>query len=143
MYRSGKIFKNVASVCYRRDDVLCGYTLSFHYEFASEKLDVRNRVFDFGGLKPLELLIKSQFDNKTIVSEDDPYLEWYNQGNYFGTIDLVILPRLSCGCFAKLGYDLALPIVKSNADNVDIVYCAVYEHEYNWGKYVNPKYDNS
>jgi 6-pyruvoyltetrahydropterin/6-carboxytetrahydropterin synthase len=148
MYRSGKIFKNVASVCYRqwRADSHCkfdhGYALTFEYEFASEKLDIRNWIFDFGGLKPLKLLLEQKFDHKTLAAEDDPHLNWYIQGANLGTVDLIIVPRLSCESFAKLGYDLALPIIKANAPWVDIVYCSAHEHEYNWGKYVNPKFDS-
>lgn len=145
MYQSGKIFKNVASVHYRqwRADSHCnrghGYGLTFGYAFESNDLDARNWIVDFGGLKLLKTEIEKKFDHKTIAAKDDPHLDWYQAGYVLRTIDLVVLPNLSCECFAKVGFDLAEQWKQDV--KITTVYCQVWEHESNWAKYINPNLD--
>ena len=147
MYQSGKLFKNVASVHYRqwRANSHCkvghGYGLSFGYAFESDELDYRNWIVDFGGLKNLKSEIEKKFDHKTIAAEDDPHLSWYQEGHQLGTVDLVVLPNLSCECFAKIGFDLAEEWKENSKIDATIVHCIVWEHESNWAMYINPKLD--
>lgn len=147
MYQSGKIFKNVASVHYRqwRADSHCnfghGYGLSFGYAFESNDLDDRNWIVDFGGLKELKATIEHNFDHKTLVAEDDPCLSWYRDGHNLGAINLLIVPNLSCECFAKMGFNLADAWKQRNNIPSTIVSCQVWEHESNWAKYINPELD--
>src|SRR5882672_2561450 len=80
-YVSTKTYKNLGSTSYRqwRADSHCrrihGYSLSFHFEFGSNDLDVRNWVVDFGGLKPLKDLLEDWFDHTLLVAIDDPHRE--------------------------------------------------------------------
>lgn len=77
-YISTKTYKQLGPVAYRqhRADSHCnlihGYALSFHFEFESDTLDVRNWVVDFGSLKPLKALLEDWFDHTLLVAEDDP-----------------------------------------------------------------------
>jgi 6-pyruvoyltetrahydropterin/6-carboxytetrahydropterin synthase len=64
-------------------------------------LDEKNWVVDFGGLKSLKEMLQGLFDHKTIISEDDPHIEWFKKGHELGTIDLVILPAVGCEKFAE------------------------------------------
>ena len=80
-YVSTKTYKQLGPVAYRqwRADSHCnqihGYALSFHFEFESDTLDVRNWVIDFGGLKPLKGLLEDWFDHTLLVAADDPMRE--------------------------------------------------------------------
>lgn len=149
MYQSGKIFKNVASVCYRqwRADSHCntdhGYGLSFGYAFESIKLDTRNWIVDFGGLKPLKTAIEEKFDHKTIAATDDPQIQWYRTGHLLKTVNLVEVSNLSCECFARIGFELAEEWAETYDIDATIVCCQVWEHESNWAKYINPDLDIS
>ena len=79
-YRSTKTYNNTAPVAYRqwRADSHCnvihGYALSFHFEFESETLDVRNWVMDFGGLRPLKELLDDWFDHTLLVATMRPMM---------------------------------------------------------------------
>jgi 6-pyruvoyltetrahydropterin/6-carboxytetrahydropterin synthase len=80
-YISTKTYNQIGPVAYRqwRADSHCnlihGYALSFHFEFESDTLDVRNWVMDFGGLKPLKNSLEDWFDHTLLVAQDDPMRE--------------------------------------------------------------------
>lgn len=77
-YISTKEYKEIGPVAYRqwRADSHCrfihGYALSFKFEFECDELDVRNWAMDYGGLKPLKMLLEQWFDHALLVAEDDP-----------------------------------------------------------------------
>jgi len=77
-YRSTKTYNNIGPVAYRqwRADSHCrfihGYALSFHFEFESDILDIRNWCIDFGGLRDLKAFLEDQFDHTLLVATDDP-----------------------------------------------------------------------
>lgn len=79
-----------------------GYALSIGFVFASNELDVRNWVVDFGSLKSLKGMLEDTFDHKLLVAEDDPHLEWYREAERLGIADVVVLPALGCEKFAEL-----------------------------------------
>lgn len=101
------------SACFRqhRADSHCnrlhGYAMSFKFTFKAEVLDERNWVVDFGGLKGLKSILENTFDHKTIVAKDDPQLDWFQEANNRGIIDLVILEHIGCEKFAEYVYELA------------------------------------
>jgi len=78
MFVSTKTYHQAFPVAYRqwRADSHCcqihGYALTFHFEFESETLDVRNWVIDFGGLRPLKAQLEEWFDHTLLVAVDDP-----------------------------------------------------------------------
>jgi len=84
-----------------------GYSLSFKFIFESDELDVRNWVVDFGSLKTLKGILEDTFDHKTVVAEDDPEMEWFEEANRRGIIDLVVLPAGGCEKFAEYVYEVA------------------------------------
>jgi 6-pyruvoyltetrahydropterin/6-carboxytetrahydropterin synthase len=81
-----------------------GYALAFRFEFEADELDVRNWVVDFGGLKPLKLMLEDTFDHKTVISEDDPHLEYFKEGDKLGVLDLVVVEHGGCEKFAEMCY---------------------------------------
>lgn len=83
-----------------------GYSLGFKFIFSAEELDVRNWVVDFGGLKPLKQLLENTFDHTTIVAEDDPELEWFQEAHARGIMRLVVVPAAGCEKFAEMIYEV-------------------------------------
>ena len=58
-----------------------GYSFSMKFYFGTNELDARNWCADYGGLKELKGVLKDQFDHTTLVAEDDPELEFYEEMN--------------------------------------------------------------
>lgn len=90
------------SVCYRqwKADSHCnrlhGYALGFSFEFASENLDVRNWVVDFGSMKTLKDKLDEWFDHTCLVAEDDPELETFKVLHSKGLIRMVVVEKTGC-----------------------------------------------
>ena len=109
-YISTKTYKQIGPVAYRqwKADSHCnlvhGYALSFHFEFESDTLDVRNWVMDFGGLRPLKDKLEEWFDHTLLVAQDDPELETYKILQEKKMAKLTILPRLGCEGLADMLY---------------------------------------
>lgn len=95
------------SCCFRqhRADSHCaklhGYAIAVKLEFTSSSLDERNWVIDFGALKPVKEYLVSTFDHTTIVAQDDPALEAFQEMNDTGLIDLRVMPNVGCEAFAE------------------------------------------
>lgn len=121
-----------------------GYALAFKFTFASEALDVRNWVVDFGGLKSLKAILESTFDHKTIVAQDDPEIEWFREGARRGTLELVELPAGGCEKFAEFVYEVTEQWLKDAgfAPRCALVSVEVKEHGANSALYVNPAFSN-
>lgn len=112
--------------------LLHGYALGFKFVFASETLDVRNWVVDFGSLKPLKQVLADTFDHTTVVSADDPEIEWFREGAKRGTIRLVEVEAGGCEKFAELVYEVTEQWLKdAGYAHVKLVSVEVSEHESN------------
>ncbi len=81
-----------------------GYSFSFKFYFGANELDKRGWVCDYGGLKELKEVLKSQFDHKTLIAEDDPHLETYKELEAKGIMSLTILPGMGCEKIADMLY---------------------------------------
>lgn len=112
-YRSTKTYGNdrgfsCAFRQWRAHDSHCrlihGYALGFKFIFETETLDSRNWVVDFGGLDDLKDILRQNFDHTTIVSEDDPEIEWFREAHKRGILVLVELPYAGCERFAEMVY---------------------------------------
>lgn len=68
-----------------------GYALAIMIEFEAERLDDRNWVVDFGGLKVLKDRLIKQFDHKLVVAADDPELPLLIELDRRGLADIQIL----------------------------------------------------
>lgn len=120
---------------------LHGYALSFEIVFESNKLDSRNWVIDFGGLKALKARIVEMFDHKTAVAADDPDLEAFQAMNQHGMIDLVIMKDgVGCEKFAEAVFKEAVIITRSYNDHhrneVRVVSVKCSEHGANSATYI-------
>ena len=70
-----------------------GYRLIAKFWFGCDRLDERNWVVDFGGLKELKQVLEKQFDHTFCVSADDPLLEQFKALHASGAADLRIMPK--------------------------------------------------
>jgi 6-pyruvoyltetrahydropterin/6-carboxytetrahydropterin synthase len=84
VFESGKTYTHAQglSCCFRQWRAahshcrfLHGYALQVEITFQAWKLDDRNWVMDFGGLKPIKAWLEETFDHKTLVAKDDPHLD--------------------------------------------------------------------
>ena len=75
-------------------------------------------------------------DHTTIVAEDDPYLEEFQQMDTDGIIQLRILPATGCERFAEYLYKLINGFLRKETDGrVRAIKVEVYEHERNSASY--------
>lgn len=84
---------------------LHGYALSFKLTFASETLNDKNWVIDFGGLKQVKQFLVDHFDHKLAIAEDDPAKDEIAALAGIDAADPLILPAVGCEAFARFVYD--------------------------------------
>ncbi|KKK51636.1 hypothetical protein LCGC14_3112980, partial [marine sediment metagenome] len=107
---STKTYDHLGPVAYRQwraeshCDKLHGYALSFHFEFESDELDVRNWVVDYGGLRPLKELLEEWFDHTLLVAEDDPMKEELRDLETIGLAKVRVVERTGCEGIADYLY---------------------------------------
>ena len=118
-FQSTKLFDGF-STCFRQwraDGTHCkylhGYGVSFKVWFEGD-LDHRNWVWDFGGMKRAKGTIDGiqpkawmdhMFDHTTIIAEDDPELEMFQELYQREVIQLRILPSVGAEQFAKYVFE--------------------------------------
>lgn len=112
-----------------------GYDLIFSVTLASEELDTRGWVFDFGGLKPLATLLDSTFDHKMVVSEDDPHLDTIGMLSGLDIADVVVLPQVGCEAFASWFFHRAEEHLAQHYTKAQVVATTVREHDGNLAGY--------
>jgi len=101
--------------------LLHGYSIGVKLIFECEKLDERNWVMDFGGLKSFKNWLEYMFDHTVLVAEDDPKLDLFKQLNSMddgynakGICDLRIVPGVGCEKFAELCYEKMAEILEED-----------------------------
>lgn len=133
MYVSTKTYHHLGPVAYRQHaaeshcNVLHGYALSFHFEFESETLDVRNWVIDFGSLRPLKGLLEDWFDHTLLVAGDDPkYDDLVNLGD-LGLAKIVVVAKTGCEGIAEWLYEYINTIFLPSFGEGERVWCSRVE----------------
>ena len=130
MFVSTKIFDGF-SCCFRQwkattthCQYLHGYGISFKVWFEGD-LDERNWVWDFGGMKRAKTLIDDMqpkawmdymFDHTVIVANDDPMLNYFNNLDDYGVIQLRIVPATGAEKFAEFIYHKLNKFVKEETN---------------------------
>ena len=115
MFQSTKIFDGF-SCCFRQwkattthCQYLHGYGVSFKVTFEG-KLDDRNWVWDFGGMKRAKTLIDGMqpkawmdymFDHTILVAEDDPYINTLQQLDNANIAQVRVVPATGAEKFAE------------------------------------------
>lgn len=115
---------------------LHGYALGVKLVFSCDRLDDKNWVTDFGGLKWVKDFLEHQFDHTTCIAQDDPALSTFQALAEQQLIQLRILPVTSCEGFAKFIYDFVSPRIMNESDGRVILHSVtVFEHEANSATY--------
>ena len=79
-----------------------GYNITADITFECDKLDERNWVMDFGGLKDLKKTLEHTFDHKLVVAADDPQLELIKHLDEAGVAEVIVLEcGVGCERFAE------------------------------------------
>jgi 6-pyruvoyltetrahydropterin/6-carboxytetrahydropterin synthase len=115
---------------------LHGYPLAFKFVFEGE-LDVRNWVVDFGGLKPLKVILEENFDHKVLVAVDDPEIEWFREGHKRKILELVELPHCGMERVAEMMFEVTEQWLSDAGfvPRVKLVSVEVSEHDANSAVY--------
>ena len=112
--------------------LLHGYSIGIKLVFECDKLDERNWVFDFGGLKEFKKWSEDTFDHKLVVAKDDPHRDKLEQLGKDGLADVVVVEGVGCERFAEMAFDKADEIVKELTNGRCWVQkTTVREHEHN------------
>lgn len=150
-YISTKTYKQLGPVAYRqwRADSHCnmihGYALSFHFEFESDTLDVRNWVMDFGGLKPLKNLLEDWFDHTLLVAQDDPMREHLLNLGKLKIAKITEVEKTGCEGIADFLYEYVNTIFLPGYGEKDRIWCSrveVRETDSNMAMRVGHREDN-
>lgn len=80
---------------------LHGYAIQVKLIFCSDKLDSRNWVVDFGGLKSIRKWLEDTFDHKLVVAADDPLLSVFRELEAAGGAQVSVIPHVGCERFAE------------------------------------------
>ena len=123
---------------------LHGNGLSLRVWFEGE-LDHRNWVWDFGGMKRAKgnidglnpkAWMEYMFDHTTIVADDDPYLEQFEEMWKDGIIQLRIIPATGAEQFAKYIYEKLNTFVQEETNGrVKVARVEFMEHNKNTAIY--------
>ena len=114
-----------------------GYQLKAEVTFACNELDNNNWVFDFGGLKDLKHIYKTQFDHTLVIASDDPEIELLKELNARGLAQLRIMTGgVGIERFAEWCFKTADSFVdEATNGRVWVESVTVYEHDDNFASY--------
>lgn len=158
MYQSTKLVDGF-STCFRQwrakshCNFLHGYSISFKLIFQAQDLDDRNWVQDFGLLQtklkentpniPKKLVtIKDwfnyMFDHTTVIANDDPAYEYFDELDTHELIQIRNLPNVGCEAFAKYVYDFISQQIESDyiENRVRLLSVECIEHGKNSAIYI-------
>ena len=149
-FQSSKVFDGFSTVFrqWKAEDTHCrfvhGYGISFKVYFEG-KLDDRNWVWDFGGMKRAKTLIDGKqpkasmdymFDHTMIVAEDDPWKDAFQQMDTSGVAQVRILPATGAEKFAEYIYNKLNNFVLTETDGrVKVTKVKFAEHGKNTAYY--------
>jgi|TARA_R110002126_G_scaffold247121_2_gene390041 6-pyruvoyltetrahydropterin/6-carboxytetrahydropterin synthase len=148
---STKTYHNFGSIAYRqhRADSHCnlihGYAPTFHFEFETDDLDVRNWCIDFGGLSPLKDLMTDWFDHTLLVAADDPHREILLDLGRKGLAKVTEVERTGCEGLADFLYKYINGIFLPDYEPGERVWCSrveVRETDSNMAMRVGHRSDN-
>ena len=92
--------------------LLHGYSLQFKFTFECRELDEKNWAVDFGGLKPLKKWLEDNFDHKTAIDRDDPYLYKFAELENMGLCEVVVMDGVGAEKFAEHAFNFADKLVR-------------------------------
>ncbi len=96
--------------------LLHGYSLQFKFTFGCNELDNKNWAVDFGGLKPLKAWLEDNFDHKTAIDKDDPFLDKFMELQKLDLAEIVVMDGVGAEKFAEHAWKFANELVKEMSD---------------------------
>ena len=129
-FQSSKVFDGFSTVFrqWKAEDTHCrffhGYGISFKVYFEG-KLDHRNWVWDFGGMKRAKTKIDGMspkawmdymFDHTLVVAEDDPHINAFKNMDEAGVAQVRVIPATGAERFAQFIYDKVNPFIMQETD---------------------------
>ena len=132
-YVSTKTYSQIAPCAYRqwRAESHCndihGYAFSFHFEFESDSLDVRNWVMVYGSLRPLKDKLEEWFDHKLLVAIDDPHHAEFMRLQKLGLAKVTEVEATGCESLAQFLYEYINTIFLEQFGEQDRVWCSRVE----------------
>ena len=132
-YTSTKTYNNIAPCAYRQwraeshCNIIHGYALSFHFEFESDTLDVRNWVMDYGGLHPLKEQLEDWFDHTLLLATDDPMYDEIKRLGLLGLAKITEVEATGCEAIAEFLYEWVNTVFIPNYGEKDRVWCSRIE----------------
>jgi 6-pyruvoyltetrahydropterin/6-carboxytetrahydropterin synthase len=91
--------------------------LKFKFKFASTKLDDKNWVVDFGGLKELKEWLQDNFDHKVIVDSNDPEIDTLYKLEQKGLAEIRVFDGVGAEKFAYHAWKFADNLVRDMSMN--------------------------
>ena len=149
-FQSSKVFDGFSTV-FRQHNAgnthcrfIHGYGISFKVYFEG-KLDDRNWVWDFGGMKRATTLIDGKqpkawmdhmFDHTMIIAEDDPELAAFKQMDSAGVAQVRVIPGTGAEKFSEYIFGKINEFVKAETVNrVKVIKVKFMEHGKNAAYY--------
>ena len=132
-YVSTKTYKQIGPVAYRQwraeshCNMIHGYALSFHFEFESDTLDVRNWVMEFGGVRPLKDKLEEWFEHTLLVALDDPERELMLSLGSAGIAKITEVEKTGCEGLATFLYEYINTIFLKDYGEQDRIWCSRVE----------------
>lgn len=96
---------------------LHGYSLAFKFTFGCNELDNKNWAVDFGGLKPLKQWLEDTFDHKTVIDENDPYLNDFRILETKELCQITVLDGVGAEKFAYHAWKFADELIRAETNN--------------------------
>lgn len=150
-FQSSKVFDGFSTVFrqHTAETTHCrfvhGYGISFKIYFEG-KLDQRNWVWDFGGMKRATTKIDGKspkewmdfmFDHTLIVAEDDPFKNAFIEMGEAGAAQVRIIPATGAEKFAEFIFNkLNEFVIKETEGRVEVIKVKFMEHGKNAAYYV-------
>jgi 6-pyruvoyltetrahydropterin/6-carboxytetrahydropterin synthase len=150
-FQSSKVFDGFSTVFrqHTAETTHCrfvhGYGISFKVYFEG-KLDQRNWVWDFGGMKRATTKIDGKspkewmdfmFDHTLIVAEDDPFKNAFIEMGEAGAAQVRIIPATGAEKFAEFIFNkLNEFVIKETEGRVKVIKVKFMEHGKNAAYYV-------
>jgi 6-pyruvoyltetrahydropterin/6-carboxytetrahydropterin synthase len=150
-FQSSKVFDGFSTVFrqHTAETTHCrfvhGYGISFKVYFEG-KLDQRNWVWDFGGMKRATTKIDGKspkewmdfmFDHTLIVAEDDPFKNAFIEMGEAGAAQVRIIPATGAEKFAEYIFNKVNEfVIKETEGRVEVIKVKFMEHGKNAAYYV-------
>ena len=150
-FQSSKVFDGFSTVFrqWKAEETHCrfvhGYGISFKVYFEG-KLDDRNWVWDFGGMKRAKTLIDGKqpkewmdymFDHTLIVAQDDPFLKAFEEMSTAGVAQVRVIEATGAEKFSEFIFNKINEFVKTETENrVRVTKVKFMEHGKNAAYYI-------